>query len=606
MVSFKLATAVLAILCLGFPTASNASIDCNIAEHVNKAECFCRFPMNRDKEICKPGSNLKEPAQTNYQSKIFNGDEVAADAYPWFSRAVYRTGGSYQWAGCGASLISPEYVLTAAHCVSDNETVLERLGGYQIGALCAPYGPNAASNCGQKMEYFGIAKITKHPSYITDNVDNDFALIRLDGRSSITPVAIDRGDISPSYEKSATKKNLWPIGLGTTEIGNQASRLNHVNINYVKNDQCNSISSYGGLITPNMMCAADIDQDSCQGDSGGPLYDSDNDALVGVVSWGFGCAEPGFPGVYARISSQFSWIREEACKAHGNPKPSFCTDDMPPMASPPPPRPTPPVSDPRPTPPILPQPPSSCVAGETAVMSVDVDDINVDNNNAITRITKVKNLKIGDMIRGYDADLNPTQCRVEAVGNFGSGEVFGNYTSSHYMLNEKSKVIEEHGTRGDMTIDEKYDLISNCPLVEDEVGNKFGPIDSDFCGGHVKEISWSDYLLLHKAILNVVRESGAFWFSGASYSNFDMVNTHAPHVCRTMVSCMKDNESCHELESASIAFIENGLSDSARKRALAAFHNIGSHRRLGSVSASVTSGGSVRKLRGNDKRESAE
>jgi hypothetical protein len=274
------------------------------------------------------------------------------------------------------------------------------------------------------------------------------------------------------------------------------------------------------------------------------------------------------------------------------------------LSSPPQPSPTPPVSNPRPTPPIAPKPsPPSCVAGETGVVSVDVDDINVDKNNAITRIIKVKNLKVGDMIRGYDADLNPTQCRVEAVGNFGTGEVFGNYTSSHYMFNEKSKVIEEHGTRGDMAIDEKYDLISNCPLVEDEVGNKFGPIDSDFCGGHVKEMSMSDYLLLHKAILNVVRESGTYWFSGASYSDFDMVNTYAPHVCRTMVNCVKDHESCHELESASIAFIENGLSDSARKRALAAFHNIGSHRRLGSVSASVTSGGSVRKLKGNDKRE---
>ena len=59
------------------------------------------------------------------------------------------------------------------------------------------------------------------------------------------------------------------------------------------------------------------------------------------------------------------------------------------------------------------------------------------------------------------------------------------------MFNEKSKVIEEHGTRGGMAIDEKYYLISDSSLVEDEVGNKFGP----------KGVSWSAYLLLHEEIL---------------------------------------------------------------------------------------------------------
>ncbi len=78
----------------------------------------------------------------------------------------------------------------------------------------------------------------------------------------------------------------------------------HVNVNYVKQSTCNS--NYSGAITDEMMCAADTDQDSCQGDSGGPLYDSDSSSLVGVVSWGQGCAEANFPGVYARISDQVS------------------------------------------------------------------------------------------------------------------------------------------------------------------------------------------------------------------------------------------------------------------------------------------------------------
>ncbi len=53
-----------------------------------------------------------------------------------------------------------------------------------------------------------------------------------------------------------------------------------------------------------MMCAGSVDADSCKGDSGGALFDVDHNLLVGVVSWGQGCAVPGYPGVFSRISKQ--------------------------------------------------------------------------------------------------------------------------------------------------------------------------------------------------------------------------------------------------------------------------------------------------------------
>ena len=103
------------------------------------------------------------------------------------------------------------------------------------------------------------------------------------------------------------KSNLWAIGLGNTDYysGNPPDTLKHVEVKYVSNSDCTSNYGYSSsYITKNMMCARDDGQDSCQGDSGGPLYDSVNDVLVGVVSWGFGCALPNFPGVYARVSAQ--------------------------------------------------------------------------------------------------------------------------------------------------------------------------------------------------------------------------------------------------------------------------------------------------------------
>lgn len=85
--------------------------------------------------------------------------------------------------------------------------------------------------------------------------------------------------------------------------GNVSTKLMHVNVNYVKQSECKS--QYGsGSITDNMMCASDQGQDACNGDSGGPLYDSDTNTLVGVVSWGYGCAYTNYAGVYARISNQ--------------------------------------------------------------------------------------------------------------------------------------------------------------------------------------------------------------------------------------------------------------------------------------------------------------
>lgn len=138
---------------------------------------------------------------------------------------------------------------------------------------------------------------------------------------------MDTDATSETYPNSG--KKLYPIGFGTTSSGGDSSDdLLVAETFYVPNGQCDDLYGFFGPITSNMICSGDIVNggvDACQGDSGGPLYDADNDILVGVTSWGIGCADEDFPGVYARVSAQWNeWIKPTICDNHSNPKPCFC------------------------------------------------------------------------------------------------------------------------------------------------------------------------------------------------------------------------------------------------------------------------------------------
>ncbi|RVE69982.1 hypothetical protein OJAV_G00083040 [Oryzias javanicus] len=161
-----------------------------------------------------------------------------------------------------------------------------------------------------------ITTLIVHPSYNSVTFDNDIALLQLSSpvtfNSYISPVCL-----ASTGSTFYSGINTWVTGWG--RIGSGVSlpspqTLQEVQVPIVGNRRCKC--SYGASsINDNMVCAGLLEggKDSCQGDSGGPLVIKQNNRWIqaGIVSFGRGCAEPNFPGVYARVSQYETWINAQ-------------------------------------------------------------------------------------------------------------------------------------------------------------------------------------------------------------------------------------------------------------------------------------------------------
>jgi len=233
-----------------------------------------------------------------------NGEETEVNEFPWQVGLVDADWGYSPW--CGGTLISDQWVLTAAHCT-------DGMAASGLEVLVAEHDYSTESET-QSLR-IKVSEIINHLDYDSMTTDSDFALVKLEyaidfeAYPHIRPACLPQSDEN-DYDGYSAIVSGW----GTTSSGGQLSNyLQFVDVNVLSNAVCTDSYGYSSReITEQMMCA-NVEgggKDSCQGDSGGPLVTPNPDLyeVIGVVSWGYGCAEADYPGVYARVSKQLEWI----------------------------------------------------------------------------------------------------------------------------------------------------------------------------------------------------------------------------------------------------------------------------------------------------------
>lgn len=160
-----------------------------------------------------------------------------------------------------------------------------------------------------------VKNIFAHPDYGQINYfDSDFSILELerefDCSDYVSPVCLPT-DMGNDYANKKAVVTGW--GTLNPDTGEVPDVLYEVSVKTWTNYDCQTGTNYDEeMITETMICAGEDGKDSCWGDSGGPMIVNDDGkyTLVGVVSWGYGCAMEGYPGVYARVTSVMPWIKD--------------------------------------------------------------------------------------------------------------------------------------------------------------------------------------------------------------------------------------------------------------------------------------------------------
>jgi secreted trypsin-like serine protease len=235
--------------------------------------------------------------------EIVGGTNASITDNPW-QVSLQNSSGSHF---CGGSVLNHSWILTAQHCVNS--------GGFITKPARVAAGSSTRSGMNTSGQIRTVAEVIVYPGYVRPETGKDIALLRLS-----SPL-----DLSGPNVKAIGMANSADASVGTTNPGVMSrvtgwgrlfsgattlpDTLQTVDVALLSN--ASAQASYPAeTITEDQLAAASPGKDSCQGDSGGPLtvLRGSTRILAGVVSWGYGCADARYPGLYARVSSFEHWI----------------------------------------------------------------------------------------------------------------------------------------------------------------------------------------------------------------------------------------------------------------------------------------------------------